>query len=411
MALTSRLSAIPADLWRAGLLFAVLGYLGTGGMITLTLPYASDVYDASDAELGTGLAVVRVGVLLALALGVLLDTHGRARFLVHGMVAYVVIGSAIGLAPTFWVYIALFVLVRMFRTALAVALTVLVVEQTAAERRALVLAFLTFAVGAGIVGALAVVPLAAAGRWGFAAAYGLLILFLPLVVRWARALPESPRFAAHLGEPRGLRELWRGQLRQRMVVLGSITLLSAAFFAPVTDFFTRYLDRDRGFSPTEIVIFLVATGALAVPALFAGGHLGDRVGRKRVGVPLLALCGLCFVGFYLVDGWALWVLATFGQAMAAAGFAAMAPYGAEMFPTRVRGAANASLAVITVVGSAIGLLTVGLLSDPLGLGEAVAVLAVAPLASLVITVFGLPETAGLELEQTSGDQPGPTGLL
>jgi MFS family permease len=403
MELTSRLSAIPADLWRAGLLFAVLGYLGTGGMLTLTLPYAADVYDASDAQLGAGLAVVRVGVLLALGLGLLLDTHGRARFLVHGMVAYVVLGSLIGLAPSFWIYIAAFVLVRTFRTALAVGLTVLVVERTGAERRALVLAFLTFALGAGIVAAVAVVPLAASGRWGFAAAYGLLILFLPLSVRWARALPESPRFAAHLGEPRGLRELWRGNVRGRMAVLGSITLLSAVFFAPVTDFFTRYLDRDRGFEPAEIVVFLVVTGAPAVATVFLGGHLGDRVGRKRVGVPLLAFCGACFVGFYLVEGPVLWVLAALGQGAAAAGFAAMAPYGPEMFPTRVRGAANAVLAVVTVVGSALGLVTAGLLSDTLGLGPAVAVLAGAAAISLIITVVGLPETAGLELERTSGE--------
>jgi MFS family permease len=188
-----------------------------------------------------------------------------------------------------------------------------------------------------------------------------------------------------------------------MVVLGSITLLSAVFFAPVTDFFTRYLDRDRGFSSTEIVIFLVVTGAPAVATVFLGGHLGDRVGRKRIGIPLLAFCGLCFIGFYLSDGPALWVLAALGQGAAAAGFAAMAPYGPEMFPTRVRGAANAVLAVVTVAGSAIGLVTAGLLSDPLGLGEAIAILAVAPAASLLITVFGLPETAGLELEQTSGE--------
>ena len=42
---------------------------GTGGLLTQTLPYAAKVYDVGDAALGTGLALVRVGVLLALALG------------------------------------------------------------------------------------------------------------------------------------------------------------------------------------------------------------------------------------------------------------------------------------------------------------------------------------------------------
>jgi MFS family permease len=401
---------VSPDLWRAALLVAVLGFLGTGGMLTVTLPYASDIYGVSDAELGVGLALVRVGVLLALGLGLLLDTHGRARFLVHGMVAYVLLGSLLGLAPTFWMYIALFVLVRCVRTAVAVALSVLVLEQAPADRRATLLAILAVAGGAGVVAAIAAVPLAASGRGGFAVAYALIGLTLPFVVGWARALPESPRFAAHLGEPRGLRELWRGELRGRLVVLGSITLLSATYFAPVSEFFTRYLDREHGFSAEGVAAFLVITGAPAVPMVFVGGRLADRYGRKVVGIPMLTACGLAYTGFYLSGDWLLWLFACLGSLFGAAGLVAMAPYGAEMFPTRVRGAANMALAVITVVGSAIGLVSVGLLSEALGLGPSIALLGLLPAASLFITAYGLPETAGLELEQTSGEGgPGPLG--
>jgi MFS family permease len=393
-----------AELRRAALLVALLGYLGTGGLLTVTLPYASDIYGVSDAELGAGLAAVRVGVLLALGLGLLLDRHGRARFLVHGMVAYIVLGSLVGLAPAFWIYIAGHVIVRCLRTALGVALSVLVVEHAPAERRAMVLAVLAFAAGCGAAVSIAAIPLAAAGRGGFAAAYGLLLLALPLAVRLARSLPESPRFAAHLGEPRGIRELWRGELRARLLVLGSITLLSAAFFAPLTEFYIRYLDREHGFSSRELVVFLLVTGAPAVPGLIIGGRLADGIGRKPVGIPLLVLSGIAFAAFYLSSGWWLWLLAALGQGFGAAGVAAMAPYGPELFPTRVRAGANAALAVITVIGSAIGLLAVGLLSDPLGLGPAVASLAVLPTIALVIAVLALPETVGLELEETSGER-------
>lgn len=402
MGLISRLSISP-ELWRAGLLYVVLGFLGTGGMITLTLPYAAEVYDVPDSELGAGLAAVRVGVLLALGLGLLLDAHGRARFLVHGMVACVVGGALLGLAPAFWIYIAGHILIRMVRTALAVALSVLAVEQAGRSNRAMVLAVLGFAAGAGVVAAIAVLPLAATGRWGFAAAYGLLLLTLPLVLHLARSLPESPRFAAHLGEPRGLRELFGPALRGRVVLLGSITLLSAAFFAPLTDFFTRYLDSDHDFSSQRIVAFLVVTGAPAVVTLFVGARLGDLFGRKRVGIPLLAVSVVAYGGFYLAEGWALWPLAALAQATAAAGLSAMAPYSAELFPTRVRGAANAVLAVVTVVGSAIGLITAGLLSDPVGLGEAIAALGVLPAVAMVIAIVWLPETAHLDLDQASGE--------
>src|SRR5918999_5865485 len=42
---------------------------GTLSLVSLTLPYAADVYSVENRELATGLAVIRAGVLLALILG------------------------------------------------------------------------------------------------------------------------------------------------------------------------------------------------------------------------------------------------------------------------------------------------------------------------------------------------------
>jgi hypothetical protein len=56
-----------------------------------------------------------------------------------------------------------------------------------------------------------------------------------------------------------------------------------------------------------------------------------------------------------------------------------------------------------VTGSAAGLAVVGLLSDSLGLGPAIAVLALLPLVALAIVAVAFPETARRELEETSGE--------
>jgi putative MFS transporter len=122
-----------------------------------------------------------------------------------------------------------------------------------------------------------------------------------------------------------------------------------------------------------------------------------------VGIPLVAVSAFAFAGFYLGGGAALWALALAGQALGAAGFAALQVYGPELFPTRLRAAANCALAAITVVGSAIGLLAVAALSDGLGLGGSIAVLAVFPLTGLALAAWRFPETRGQELERTSGE--------
>ena len=70
-----------------------------------------------------------------------------------------------------------------------------------------------------------------------------------------------------------------------------------------------------------------------------------------------------------------------------------------------RAATIAETAVLTttVIGSILGLVTVGLLTPSLKVGPAIAILTPLPLFSVLIIATRFPETAGRELEQTSGE--------
>ena len=79
---------------------------------------------------------------------------------------------------------------------------------------------------------------------------------------------------------------------------------------------------------------------------------------------------------------------------------ALAVYGPELFPTSQRGRANGGLQVVAVAGSSLGLLTVGWLADRVGgLGQAMAIVAIAPAVLIAVVVFWFPETARRELEE------------
>ena len=389
------------------LIAIAVGYAGgAGGLLTQTLPYAADAYDASDAALGVGLAVVRVGVLLALAVAPLADRLGRRRFAAGAAVAHCCFAAVIGLAPTFDVYIGAHVLLRCLDAGLTVSLFVLAMEVVPARNRTVIVSLLGLASGAAGGLALLAIPLGAAGRGGLAAAYGLQLLALPVVLRAVRRLPESHRFVAHARERHGLRELVGARgVRGRVALLGGAVFLSSLFFAPLTDFYNRYLDRVQGFSPGEIVAFIVITTAPAIPALLAGARYADTRGRKRVAVPLGAFAVVAYVGFLTTGSPAVWILAAAGNALASASGVALIVYGPEMLPTRVRAAGNSAILAMSVSGSAVGLVVAGALAGPLGIGHAVAVLSVFPLIAIAIVALRFPETAGRELEETSGDVP------
>lgn len=376
---------------------------GTGGLLTQTLPYAADRYDVGQSALGVGLAAVRLGILLALVLGLVADRVGRRRFIVVASVTHCVLTALVGLAPTFETYVAGHVALRCLDVALSVALGVLAAELVPAGNRAITLSLVLLANGVGLALAVASLPIAAAGDAGFTTVYLLQLLAIPLVLDAARRLNESPRYLAHAREPHRYRELLGRTYRGRLAMVGGAAMLGAAFVVPTSEFFNLYLDA-HGFNAFEIVFFLACTGAPSFAMLVVGGRLADLRSRKRVGVPLILAGTSSYAAFFLVDGIWLWPTAFGGAMLSSAGGAALLPFRIELFPTRVRSAASIVVLAATVIGSVAGLGVVALLADPLGLGPAIAVLAVGPAVGVLVVALGLPETARRELEDTSLEQ-------
>jgi MFS family permease len=77
--------------------------------------------------------------------------------------------------------------------------------------------------------------------------------------------------------------------------------------------------------------------------------------------------------------------------------------GAELFPTSARATAAGWLVAAGVVGAVAGLVAFGLLTDALDSFATAAVLICAPVVLTSVLFARLPETRGLELEESAPD--------
>jgi MFS family permease len=126
-----------------------------------------------------------------------------------------------------------------------------------------------------------------------------------------------------------------------------------------------------------------------------------------VGAVAVAVSAVMAALLYLSSGPAMWAWGLIGTVIGAASLPALGVYGPELFPTSLRGRAGGLLALTGLVGSAIGLLVAGFISDELGsLGPAIAALTVGPLAVSVLVLVAYPETARRSLEELNPEDRG-----
>lgn len=382
----------------------VAGYLGT--LLTQTITFAADEFGSSDTAQSTTLASVRVGVLLSVVLVAAADRRGRRRMLLLAAVGACLSAATGAVAPNLVVLGATQTVSRAFTTTLVLLITIVAAEEMPAGSRAYSVSVMTMtgALGAGM--ALWALPLADVTDRGWRILYLIPLLGLPLIAFVGRRLPESLRFVApHPDTPAVAghgRRLW---------VLGCTFFLISAFGAPATQLLNEFLREERGFSAARISLFTVLTSTPGAIGLVVGGRIADVRGRRAVvALGVVGGAALTMLSFNS-QGWPMWIWNMSGTILAAGAGPALNMYGPELFPTGSRGRANGIITVVSVLGSAVGLVAAGVISDSSGgLGRAMQVLLVGPLIVGVVVLLSFPETAHRELEELNPEDRLPPGV-
>lgn len=376
----------------------VSGYLGT--LLTQTITFAADQFDATKTAQSTVLAVVRLGVLATVFLTAMADRRGRRRLLL--LAAQVGCAAcAIGALSPNLIGVGFSQLVtRTMVTSCTVLLTVIVAEEMPKGARAYGITLLGCSGAIGVGACLVALPLADLGESAWRALYVLPLLGILVVRRAGRRLPESRRFevphddVAMAGHGR---RLW---------LLAMSALLLNVFKDPASQLLNEFLRDERGFSASRISLFSIATNLPGFLGVVVGGRIADARGRRGVGA-VAVLGGATFTVLQMFSsGWSMWTFSLVGSIIGAAAIPALGVYGPELFPTSLRGRANGVIAVLGVVGTVSGLVLAGTLSDRWdGLGPALAALSFGPLLVAMLILVVYPETAHQELEDLNPEDP------
>ena len=401
------------------LLSVVAGYLGT--LLSQTITFAFDEFDAGLATQGNTLAAVRVGVLIALALVFLADRRGRRPVLLFSATAGCLIAAAGAASVGVWSYGASQMVSRSLSTAMFVLLVVISAEEVPAGSRAYAVSVLTMAAGLGSGMVVWLLPLADLGLRAWRILFLAPLLALPLLLFCARRLPESRRFRGEPARPGesaargpapepGAHAERRARRARRLTLLGIGALLFSMFSAPASQFLNEFLRSERAFSASDITVFQLSINTPAAIGVLIGGRFSDVRGRRRIAAVGFIAAAAFIVLRYAQDGWPMWMWGVLAGIFGAATVPVMGAFGGELFGTSSRARSNGQITVLGVLGSVIGLQIVGRFTDAGGdFWHVFAMVAGAPLALALLVLLRFPETASRALEDLNPEDRSPEG--
>lgn len=355
---------------------------------------------------GLGLAVIRLASLAALPLAGLADRAGRRRVILACCAGGLALTAVTAASPSFWWFVALFALARPLLSATNALAAVVAAEETRSVDRSKAIAMVTagYALGAGLT---ALVRLAIPATFGFRGLFAMVLVPLLLVPLLGRGLREPPSYVALAADPpRGPRLGGiRPDLRGRLVVLCVAHVGFGFVTGPVNTNLFLFGENVLGMSSGTMALVFLAAAPTGLAGLFAGRWAADRLGRRISAGAAMAGTALAGVVTYSGEPAGVALGYILGIVTAAAYAPAAGALDAELFPTSQRATAAGWVTAANIVGAVLGLVAFGMLVDAYGAFGPAAVTICVPVIALALLYVLVPETRGMELEESAPEAP------
>ena len=357
--------------------------------------------------LGVGLGIIRLAALGSLPLAGLADRVGRRRIMLACTTLGLAVSAAAALSPSYWWFVALFALSRPLLAATNTVSGVIAAEETRSGDRAKAIALVTAGWGAGS-GAIAVIRGLAGTALSWRGLFALLVIPLaaiPVLSRWLQEPQRFQRARRAAGPPPPGRVLGRppAALRSRLWMITALIAMLGFVTGPANALLFVYSESVLHLPKLVTAAMVAGAGVLGLIGLVVGRWTSDHLGRRvTAGVTQATIAAAAILTYSGTASAEItgYLLAIFAASIFAPAIGALA---AELFPTSVRATVAGWMGVAGVVGAVSGLVLFGVLVTALeSFLFAAAAVALPVLASCPLYAR-LPETMGLELEESAPD--------
>ena len=383
-------------------------------LISLALPYLGSEFGVGSDATGRAVGTISLGTVLAFLPIRLADRYGRRPLLLVAIAGYTLATVASAGARSLDQFVALQLVARMFMVSEIGLATVVLSEEMPARLRGRAIAFMVaFAGIGGILASLAFDPVVSS-RLGWRGLYllgGALLPFLPVYFwqlretgRWraTRAAAVAPSL---LRELRETRVVFQGTHLRNTLVASALWFTANLWTGSAIFWFTYYALNERGWEPALVSRVLPIASAIGLLGYAFVGVAMDLVGRRFAAALFLAIASVSTAVCFTAE--ATWIVATSFVVvlLMQAVWPVLGTITSEIFPTGVRATGNAVTNNLlgrfgmVLSGFAVGALSVGFAGS---VGNAVALLALAPLLAVPVVLLLVPETRGRPLEEISG---------
>jgi MFS transporter, putative metabolite:H+ symporter len=370
------------------------------------LPSLRATFHVAEGAAGVLVAVINIGPILAYLLVRQADRWGRRPVLALTILGYTSLTVTSGLAPNIWVFCAAQLIARIFLIGEWAVAMIYAAEEYPADRRGLVIGVIQACSSLGAVVCAGVVPLLLRTSLGWRSVF--LVGGIPLLVIAVarRGIRETRRFLDRGAAPPGALlafGVWRTRWRGRLVLLAGIWAMTYMCTTTAMLFWKEFAVGERHFTDAQVGGSFTLAALISMPLAFGVGKLIDAAGRRRAAVVIFTVASLSVLGAYTLESRLALTVALVGGVF---GTTSVLPvlnaFTTELFPTELRSDAFAwANNLLGRLGAVVAPLAVGAAAGSYGWGPAVAATSVFPLVALALILWKLPETSGIELEQTS----------
>jgi putative MFS transporter len=376
--------------------------------LSQVLPNLTEDMGLSELEKGVMYGIISAGTIVALLLVRLADKIGRRRVLSITIAGYAFFTFVTGFAPdpiTFTVaqFIARIFLIGEWATSMVYA-----AEEFPAARRGTVVGVIQGFTALGSIVCAGVAPILIKTSLQWRAVYLSAVLPLLLIMYARRNLRETRRFQEYIdqgGIPRAsLFRIFSTGHRGWVFKIGALWFLVYLCSNVAVYYWKDFAITERGLTEGQAGLSISIAAVAAMPLVFYAGKLLDQIGRRKgAAVIMTAGAGGTALCYTLYGQWPLTAALVLGIFGASAMLSVLNTITTELFPTSLRADAfawtNNLIGRIGYVAAPIG---VGAVAQVVGeKGPVVAATAIFPMLALLLIFAMIPETRGLELEDTS----------